>query len=219
MLEDPEEIKIISYARQKNVREPNRSRKHFENIFKDFFTEDHFLNKSILDIGPGQYDFGVLARKLGASIYGIDNDDAVIKLGRYKQFSVVSSRIQDISYDLFNLKFDGVFCKFSLNAFWYLDSDKKHQEFLENIISLLKPEGWVWIAPWNGIPSKEISNERLNEILGIQASIFTSVGINGINLTHELSRYYGVHGNVANNALYLKNTKCPYSLKDCSKLN
>ena len=36
MLTDPTEIEIISAARQKNVRDPLRSRAHFDNIFADF---------------------------------------------------------------------------------------------------------------------------------------------------------------------------------------
>ena len=35
MLTEKKEIEIISRAKQKNVRDPNRSRKHFENIFKN----------------------------------------------------------------------------------------------------------------------------------------------------------------------------------------
>jgi len=63
MLTDPEEIRIISIARQKNVRDPNRSREHFHHIFKDFFSKSDFNGLRVLDLGPGQYDFGELARE------------------------------------------------------------------------------------------------------------------------------------------------------------
>jgi hypothetical protein len=66
MLIDPREIEIISQARQKNIRDHTRSREHFNNIFKDFFCWIDFKSISVIDLGPGQYDFGLLAMERGA---------------------------------------------------------------------------------------------------------------------------------------------------------
>ena len=57
MLFDKKEIEIISKARQKNVRDPKRSRYHFERIFDDFFQNVSFENGVYIDLGAGQYDF------------------------------------------------------------------------------------------------------------------------------------------------------------------
>lgn len=86
MLTDPREIEIISKARQKNVRDQNRSRQHFLNILEDFLPLKSLKDQLILDLGPGQFDFGVVARERGAEVMAIDNDPAVVELGRYKGF-------------------------------------------------------------------------------------------------------------------------------------
>ena len=55
MLTDPTEIKIISKARQKNVRSHRRSRQHFTNIFEDFFLDLPMQGARLLDLGPGHF--------------------------------------------------------------------------------------------------------------------------------------------------------------------
>lgn len=64
MLNDLAEIAIIANARQKNVRDPNRSRAHFERLA--------FPGQTTVDLGPGHYDFGMLARAKGAQVYGVE---------------------------------------------------------------------------------------------------------------------------------------------------
>ena len=95
MLTDPEEIRIISKARQKNVQDPHRSRVHFTRIFSDFLENVKFECSILLDLGPGQFDFVVLAKQRGALTYGIDNDPDVIELGQYKGFPVRYGNIKD----------------------------------------------------------------------------------------------------------------------------
>ena len=173
MLTDPEEIRIISKARQKNVQDPNRSRAHFDNIFKDFLGKIKFDGKVLLDLGPGQYDFGEIARARGALVHGIDNDPAVIELGRYKSFPVISDRLQDIKAVNFDTPFDGVFCKLSINAFWFHDDALNHEGHIDEIVKLIKPGGWAWIAPWNGVPKQaELSEAAVAQVLHIQSKAF-----------------------------------------------
>lgn len=91
MLTDPAEIEIITRASQANVRDPTRSRRHFEHIFEDFLAAVDLSGHRLLDIGPGQYDFGVMARERGATVVGIDRDPAVLELGRHKGFDVIDA--------------------------------------------------------------------------------------------------------------------------------
>lgn len=219
MLKDPEEIRIISRARQKNVQDPKRSRDHFNHIFSDFFKELNLKDATLLDLGPGQYDFGELSREKGAITYGIDNDAAVIELGRYKGFPVKNSRLQDIKAESFDTLFDGIFCKLSINAFWFHDDDRRHEVHIREICKLLKPGGWSWIAPWNGVPKKAgLSENDTRRVLAVQARIFKQLGFTAIDLTEKLSKYYGVHGVTANRALYLLNITPPTCLKGCKEL-
>jgi len=160
MLTDPKEIEIISKARQPNVRDPKRAREPFEHIFADFLSEVDLSDQNVIDLGSGQFDFCELARNLGASeCFAIDNDPAVIELGHHKQFTVSESNLRRIEESPFPKKtFDGVFCKYSFNCFWFQESENEHRAFLDMLTGLSKPDGWAWLAPWNGI-SKSIAEQ------------------------------------------------------------
>ncbi|MDB4470724.1 class I SAM-dependent methyltransferase [Deltaproteobacteria bacterium] len=219
MLTDPEEIKIIANARQKNVADPRRSREHFVRIYEDFFNDITFTGKQMLDLGPGQSDFGELAKKRGGLTYGIDNDPCVVELGNYKGFPSVHGDLKKISKGMFDTNFDGLFCKYSINAFWFHDKPGKLEEHIGELVSLLNPGGWAWIAPWNGVPKKaDLSEAEIQGVLDLQIALFKAAGFQAIDLTDELTKYYGVHGVTANNALFLLNIPVPQKLSGYSLL-
>ena len=210
MLSDPVEIEIISRARQKNVRNHQRSRQPFVRVFKNFLSHKDLRGKRLLDLGPGQYDFGVMARVRGAETLGLDHDAAVLELGRYKRFEVREYKLQLLDARDFDQRFDGIFCKFSWNAFWFHEDDDHHYEAVGAIGALLKPDGWGWIAPWNGVPkSAELEESRVVEVLALQARFFRDIGFDGFELDDRLARRYGVHGDVANNVLFVRNVDVP----------
>ena len=91
MLTDPKEIEIISRARQKNVRDHRRSREHFTRIFADFLADVPMQGQRLVDMGPGQYDFGVLARERGAGTVGLDHDEATQVLD---QSSIAAAKLE-----------------------------------------------------------------------------------------------------------------------------
>lgn len=219
MLTDPEEICIIAEARQKNIRDPARSREHFHRIFNDFISPVNFANTVLLDLGPGQYDFAILARERGAITYGVDNDPAVIRLGNHKKFPVLEKDLKKLGAADFDFQFDGLFCKYSINAFWFHANDEHLVEYISQLGHLLKPGGWGWVAPWNGVPKKaSLSVSRIREILTLQARLFKELGFETVDLTEELSAYYGVHGVTGNRALFFRNVERPKSLADCRPL-
>ena len=207
MLIDPNEIEIISRARQKNIRNQTRSREHFVHILKDFFYDIDFKGMSVIDLGPGHYDFGVLAIEKGATqIAAIDNDPAVLELGRYRNYTVVDARLQDLKLDLFKEPFDLVFCKFSINCFWFWDDEAQLRHHIDHVAKLVKAGGYAWIAPWNGVPkSIELSPAQVDMVLSIQREAFLKNGFKVIELTDQQAVRYGVTGAVANHALFTKN--------------
>jgi hypothetical protein len=124
---------------------------------KEFFSETSFGGKCWLDLGPGQFDFGELAGMKGAIAHGLDNDEAVIKLGEYKKFKTVSRSLKNIAdLSMGESSYVGLFCKFSINAFWFVGNQGLAISHVEDLCSLLKPNGSAWIAPWNGVPKMEI---------------------------------------------------------------
>lgn len=204
MLTDPKEIEIISRAKQKNVRDPKRSREHFVNIFRDFLSNMPMTGK-LLDMGPGQYDFCEMARERGGTCVGMDFDPPVIELGQHKGFETIEGNIQKLGSLGIVDTFDGVFNKFALNAFWFWEDDEKHEAFVDDLCKILKASGWAWIAPWNGVPkTSDISDKRLQEVLDLQHKFFTQRGFTSCDLSERQSRLYGIHGTVANNRVFLR---------------
>jgi Methyltransferase domain len=205
VLTHPKEIEIISRAAQVNVRDPSRSRTHFDNIFADFLHRMEFTERHYLDIGAGQFDFAEMVRQRGGTCTGLDNDPAVLELGRYKGFETVSLDIQDLKNFNPVAPFDGVFNKFSFNAFWFPD-EAGHADFVAKLDSLLKPNGWAWLAPWNGLtPDLHVSHESAKHILETQSRLFRDFGFTELELSEAQTKRYGVHGRVENSVIFTKN--------------
>jgi hypothetical protein len=219
MLKDSKEIEIISNARQVQVRNPERSRKHFEDIFNDFLSGIDLEKKLLLDLGPGQFDFAEIVRPKGGIVHSIDNDPAVIELGEYKGLNVRLDNLKKLPKIKYDFKFDAVFCKYSINAFWFHDNDAKHTEYVESINNLMKADGFAWIAPWNGVPKKaQLSDREIQRVLDLQADLFRDFGFTGINLTKKLTTRYGIHGITANQALFFRNLDTPKGITTCEKI-
>lgn len=212
MLTDPTEIEIIKSAKQKNVRHPGRSRQHFINIFDAFFTTKTLRNKAVIDLGPGQYDLAELLREFGSRCLGIDNDPAVLELGRYKNRNIEVREGDLKNIDLSDLagQWDGLFCKFSINSGWFADHSDAHRRHIKDLVGTLKPDGWGWIAPWNGIPATPKPHTAHREALRIQRQEFKRYGFDCIELTDAQSRKYGVHGKCMNRALFIRGLRCPW---------
>lgn len=205
MLIDPTEIAIIAKARQANVRDPKRSRQHFEAIFEDFLAGVPFAGQTVLDVGPGQYDFGEMARARGARVIGIDRDPAVIELGRYKRFEVIQTDLRAFHPGLLAAPVHGIFCKYSLNALWFYNDVCGLRVHTQAFIDALRPDGWAWIAPWNGSPKAlALSAADREAVLEVQRDCFRGAGFGFRQLSEAETRCYGVHGDTADNALFTR---------------
>ena len=206
MVTNSEEIAIISRARQKNVADPARSREHFCHIFEDFLVNRDLRGQEVLDLGPGQWDFGELCRERGVrTVVGIDSDPAVIELGRYKGFTALEGDLKR-PWEIEGMKaIDGLFCKFSINAFWHADDEFSAQRMIRLYLALVKPGGWAWVAPWNGVPKTLNASERVLSTLVEQQRIwFEEAGFRARELTRQEAIRYGVHGEVFNSPLFTK---------------
>lgn len=213
MLLDNTEIEIMKTAEQVGLRDPNRSAWPFERIIKDFFEDNHFLDKSVLDLGPGQYDFNELARKKGSKGYAIDFDPTIIRLGHYKGFEVINADLRTISINTFGHRFDGIFCRSSINAFWFAKNLDRLCEHIENIANLISDDGWGFIVPWNGVsPSLNLTATREQEILQLQQQAFEDQGFCLCEMSEEKANYYGIFYPNQKPTLFLKNLIAPSEL-------
>lgn len=204
MLDDPKAIEIISRARQKNVALANRSEKDFDCVLQDFFSGHDFTGELIMDLGPGQYDFARRVRAGGGTVENIDKDPAVAELGRYLGFEVAEANLRSFDYSQRTARYDGLFCKFSINAFWF-QSDDEVRSKIRAIVSMLKPTGWGWIAPWNGLPKNGWEDQDPRPFLDAQAEAFSECGWSGYELPDLLTRRYGITGSVQNHPLFVRN--------------
>lgn len=204
MLDDPKAIEIISRARQKNVALAKRSEQDFECLFDDFFGEHDFKDELIMDLGPGQYDFARRVRARGGTVEHIDKDPAVVELGRYLGFEVAEANLRSFDYSQRTARYDGLFCKFSINAFWFQSVDEVRSK-IRAIDSMLKSTGWGWIAPWNGLPKNGWEDQDPRPFLDAQAEAFSECGWSGYELPDLLTRRYGITGSVQNHPLFVRN--------------
>lgn len=210
MLLDKTEVKIMEKAEQVALRNPQRSAWPFEKIVNDFFDDSHFADKKVLDLGPGQYDFQELAKTKGAKGYAIDFDPAVIELGNYKGFEVTNADLRRISIDTFGHRFDGMFCRGSINAFWFAQNLDQLYSYSKTIAELLSEDGWAFITPWNGVSSSlNLTATREEEILQVQQKAFEDQGFNLCELSEEDAKYYGIFYPNQKPTLFLKNINTP----------
>ena len=216
MLTDPEEIAIIASAEQSGVRNPQRSREPFFRIFNDFFSQTDFEGRDFLDLGPGQFDFGEMARARGGRVQAVDRDPAVLKLGKHKGFDVVTADLASLKADDLPQRYDGIFCKYSCNAFWYPQGGAELASHIEQLDRMLKPGGWAWIAPWNGV-ARGFPEARVPDLLQEQARLFEAHGFSGLELSKRLSIRYGVHGSTANSPLFTRNLPRPWRTLLCQR--
>lgn len=204
MLTDPKAIEIVANAKQKNVRDPKRSRKHFENIFNDFLSSVSF-DGTYIDMGPGQFDFCVMAKERGADqCFAIEYDPPVIELGQYLGFEVIDGNIKKFSRKMTNERvFNGVFNKFSYNCFWYYGNPDAHIQFVDEVSASISDEGWAWIAPWNGVPkAKNLSDSDIHKMLNEQRDLFEAKGFVTLEISDSQAKKYGIHGTIANNVIF-----------------
>ncbi len=211
-LNDPKAIEIISKATRPNVAKPRTTDKDFRHIFKDFFRQwarsAGFAGQLLVDLGPGQFDFARIIRDFGGDCENIDYDPAVIELGEYLGFTCINMDMKQLDAIEQRSRYDGVFCKFSISAFWFTTADDT-MHFVRELDSFLKPEGWGWIAPWNGRPKHGIDDDLAAMLLKAQDMAFAACGWDRYELTLEQAAYYGVTGRVENHPLFLKNLHAP----------
>lgn len=216
MLHDAVAIRIIQRARQKNVANPNRPSRDFERIFADFFTRVDFAEQRVIDLGPGQYDFARMIGERGGETDHIDKDPAVVELGRYLGYEVSQENLADFDASGRQGCYDGLFCKFAVNAFWFYEAGADHvcrqSNYVRQLDGMLKPGGWGWIAPWNGNKGRCAEADEVASVLQAQAKAFADCGWHGINLTDVWAKHYGVDGAVANHALFVKGLDVPRHL-------
>ncbi|MDA1257664.1 MAG: hypothetical protein O3C10_07455 [Chloroflexi bacterium] len=203
MLPNQRAVEIISRAKQKNVAQPRKSIRDFENVIADFLAGPlarPVRGQRVLDLGPGQFDFARLLQAQGAMVESLDYDPAVIELGGYLGCTVRRADFKDLAADELAQRYDGVFCKFSINAFWWNDPTVAYER-QRGFCSLVKPSGWGWIAPWNGRGERDDATVAC--FVDVQNRAFRESGWQRWDLSEELASRYGITGSVLDHPVFL----------------
>lgn len=210
MLSNPKEIEIIAKARQKNVRDASRSRQHFDTIYADFFVRRISMVRHLSTLAPGS----MISAYWRAS--GVQQWWALTMTLRYWRSVII--RASQLGKFIFStcvretLKNRSTACFVSSRSIrsGFGRMTRRSGDLLTKLFSLIRPDGWAWIAPWSGVPKNEnLSAEEMDRILSMQTQEFAALGFDVFELTCELSKEYGVHGTTTNRALFLRNLPIP----------
>lgn len=153
MLYNQNEVQVMSRARQPGMRQPGVSTAVFEHIYKDFLSGVGVSGLRVLDVGPGQWDMLDILRQHGAETVGVDNDPAVYELGRLRGHEALIAELTQ-GWPFKEGEFDGIFCRGSINLFWFNARESLHA-FLDGLGHSIKEGGWIWVAPWNNPSSAQ----------------------------------------------------------------
>lgn len=189
MLYTDEERAVMAQAIQEGMRSKNVLRAPFVNVIADALRPEQFAGCRVLDIGPGQCDFLDLAKQHGAQTYGVDFDPAIVRLGQLRGHEMqLANLMQTWPYEAG--MFDGIFCRGSINCYWFTAKGTALEQFLDQVHSALRPGGWMWIAPWN----RPVAGSAADSQEEVKAIINAWAATNGIELWHPDSTHINRYG-------------------------
>lgn len=174
MLYDLREVEIAKNATQPNLQSADRNHA-IDGVFSRFFSRTNFRGGKFLELGPGHYEFCDVVKSRGGQTEALELDLAMVELGRHRGHVVHHVDLaKDAFWKQLGTQYDGVFCRGSINATWFTTFEA-HQSFVQGVSSLIKPNGWGWISPWNANSNKLESSIAENAYL-FQKRCFQEAG-------------------------------------------
>lgn len=204
MLKTPEEIKLLATAMEPGIRNPLRAEHGPEEIIRDFMGGVNLTGHRVLELGPGHFEFCEAVRRHGASAEGVELDPPVIELGRRRGFKVWPGNLTELPSLGITPGFDGLFCKGSNNPFWFHGNEKGLRNYLQVMLGLVKPGGWLWIVscPYS---KPGVSAEEFNRWLEVESRLYREFGFSEWVLPHRaVASYYGISFEHPRLAVYTK---------------
>lgn len=208
MNEDERKI-LLKYGQQNLARGGYALPYVFELIFAEFFYDLDLEYKKILEFGPGRFEMAQLFQQSGASYCGIDSNHGVYQIGKKRGYQMFRQNFKALkAKTIGERKYDGLFCRESINAFWFKDDDN-HVQQVRQWCRMLKSGGWAWILSCNQIATDRLSKWTVCRILNTQIKAFESMGFRHTELTKRLARRYGQQKSVINYPLFTYNLPIP----------
>lgn len=113
-----------------------------------YFSQEMFEGKRVLEFGPGHYAFSLLARSLGAIVECVELDPVLVELGRELGFKVYEKSFDDISGIGLDGIFDGIWQKGCFNACRFAKETDMHK-YTKEITDVITEGGWGWVSTCN----------------------------------------------------------------------
>ncbi len=209
MLKDNEEVLLMEKAIEPGIRDPYRENHTYPRILRSFFNEVDFKKSRVLDLGPGHFEFLDIARDKGAVCEAIEYDPVVRKLGEKRGFKTYDQNLKDLDVGKLGIPYDGIFCRCSINAFWFHDDILQMENFVKNLIALGHSESWYWIAPCAD-PQKNLKPEEFRKTLELQENIYHDFGFQSWTIQNRaFGSWYGVHGKYGGLKIFTRNLQKP----------
>jgi hypothetical protein len=161
------------------------------NLLNDFFERRHFEGKACLELGPGHYNFAMLARYLGATVICVERDPVHAALGRHLGFEVIEKDIFQIGLEEL-LPVDGIWLKNVQYRGGY--TREKQAVFLKKLGGLMKREAWGWCVLRNRIAQDHNGTlpGAIPELL-TQRAVFEAAGWTAVEIVEEDRKRYALN--------------------------
>lgn len=177
------------------------------NIMNLMFSKSSFQDKSILEIGPGQFAFSLLARSLGGYLTVLDKNDFFIEVAKALNFKSAHLDYYLCSSSAMPTAFEGLWLKGSFSP---LISGQLGaiEDVANKITKWITNDGWGLVAP-NAKTAKfeqrfgthfESEMERLIEG---QREVMEGLGWTSVSLNENLRRYLGLASRAYDASAYI----------------
>jgi len=191
MLFNDHEIRIMADAPQPGHRQPDYIMPCLDILINDILSSQNLLDKTILDIGPGQWCFAESAKKKGATVHGFDKYLPILNLGRYRGFETFQGDILHYSAKELPKQYDGIFSRGTYNPFYFCNKSKEHMLHVSELVKSTDSEGWILIYPYIDVIDefKAYPSEYFRSTLTEMIENFLWFGCNITYLPRKLRDY------------------------------
>jgi hypothetical protein len=194
LVDVPEEAKAIAMQTSNRFSVMRGTRTaHLMNALLDWRL---LQEKRILEIGPGQYAFAILARWLGARVVCVDSNATIAQFGRAIGFEVFEMDLSRVDVESLGERFDGLWMKGAFNPTGCSDHDRL-RSVAGRLNGLIADDGWGMIAP-NGRQDAPQKYPGVAANVLAQRDAFVGLGWRALPISAEArdrcalkAKYYG----------------------------
>jgi hypothetical protein len=180
---------------------------HTANIMNTFFQVSDFAGRSVLELGPGQFAFALLARSLGSKVSTLDKNAFFVDCAKVLDFPIYHLDYYQCPASDVSTRFDGLWLKGSFSALVPGD-ETIIREIAAKLSGWIVPGGWGFVAPNNKEEKYrgkfgERYAEEMRRLIEVQRAAMESAGWRTVVLTPTRRQYLGLASTAYGASRYL----------------